>query len=92
MAEDTPAVLSDNETATTTPQAEHSARFWGFFAALYILVFISALDVSIIATALPKITADIDGGSLFVWIANCFIICSTILQPLFSQIADIFGR
>uniref|UniRef100_A0A0B7KQL9 Major facilitator superfamily (MFS) profile domain-containing protein n=1 Tax=Bionectria ochroleuca TaxID=29856 RepID=A0A0B7KQL9_BIOOC len=28
----------------------------------------------------------------FVWIANCFVISSTVLQPLFGQIADIFGR
>ncbi|CAH0022309.1 unnamed protein product [Clonostachys rhizophaga] len=92
MPEDTPAVVPDNETATTTPQVQRGARFWGVFAALCVLAFISALDVSIIATALPKITADIGGGSQFVWIANCFVISSTVLQPLFGQIADIFGR
>jgi EmrB/QacA subfamily drug resistance transporter len=92
MAEITPAELPDNRTATTTPQVQRGVRFWGVFASLCVLAFISALDVSIIATSLPKITADIGGGSQFVWIANCFVISSTVLQPLFGQIADIFGR
>jgi len=71
----------------------HNIRFWGIFCALCLLAFISALDVMIIATALPKITADI--GSVeqeYVWIANSFVLASSVIQPLVGQFADIFGR
>lgn len=71
----------------------HSLRFWGIFSALCLLAFISALDVAIITTALPKITTDI--GSVeqeYVWIAGSFVLASCVIQPLVGQLADIFGR
>jgi MFS family permease len=94
MAEDTaaasPSALPEAEDAAPKPQ--RGIKFWGIFVALCLLAFISALDVSIISTALPTITADIGGGSQYVWIANSFVIASSVLQPLFGQLADIFGR
>jgi EmrB/QacA subfamily drug resistance transporter len=96
MAEDTtpatPPPLPAGEGATPKPQPKHGVQFWGIFVALCILAFISALDVSIISTALPTITAEIGGGSHYIWIANSFIIASSVLQPLFGQLANIFGR
>ncbi|KAL2786710.1 MFS general substrate transporter [Aspergillus keveii] len=70
----------------------HSVRFWGIFAALCLLAFVSALDVSIIATALPTITDDIGGASQYIWIANSFVVASCVVQPLFGQLADLLGR
>ncbi|KAI2618908.1 MFS general substrate transporter [Hypoxylon sp. NC1633] len=72
--------------------AKRSPRFWGTFAALCILSFICALDVVIITTALPTITAAIGGATQYVWIANSFVVASSVLQPLVGQIADVFGR
>lgn len=72
--------------------AAHSLRFWGIFVALCILSFICALDVIIITTALPTITASIGGAKQYVWIANSFVIASSVLQLLFGQLADILGR
>ncbi|KAL3462036.1 MFS general substrate transporter [Aspergillus heterothallicus] len=70
----------------------HSPRFWTIFAALCLLAFVSALDVSIISTALPTITADIGGASQYIWIANSFVVASCVVQPLFGQLADLLGR
>ncbi len=70
----------------------HPPRFWGIFAALCILAFTCALDVTIITTALPTITADIGGATQYVWIANSFVVASSVLQPLFGQLADLYGR
>ncbi|OTA76495.1 hypothetical protein M434DRAFT_38839 [Hypoxylon sp. CO27-5] len=67
-------------------------RFWGIFVCLCMLAFISALDVAIITTALPSITASIGGARQYVWIANSFTVASSILQPLFGQLSDLFGR
>lgn len=67
-------------------------RFWGIFAALCLLSFISALDVAIITTSLPTITEDIGGATQYVWIANSFVVAASVLQPLFGQLADLLGR
>ncbi|CEL06474.1 Putative MFS general substrate transporter [Aspergillus calidoustus] len=71
-----------------------SARFWGIFAALCLLAFVSALDVSIIATALPTITADIGGASQYIWIANSFVVASRSLANWLTcwAIEDAGGR
>ncbi|KAL2263572.1 hypothetical protein VTK26DRAFT_6220 [Humicola hyalothermophila] len=83
---------SPPSTPPAPPKTKHGIRFWGIIAALCLLSFISALDVAIITTALPTITAQIGGESQYVWIANSFVLASSVLQPLFGQLADIIGR
>lgn len=73
-------------------QASRGVRFWGIFACLCILAFLSALDVAIITTALPTVIAEIGGATEYIWIANSFVVASCVLQPLFGQLADILGR
>jgi MFS family permease len=77
---------------TATAYNGHGYRFWGIFVALCLLAFISAFDVAIITTALPTITADIGGAEQYVWIANSFVVASSVFQPLVGQLANIFGR
>lgn len=77
---------------TNSPRMPHGLRFWGIFVALCLLSFISALDVAIITTALPTIVADIGGAKQYVWIANSFVVASCVPQPLFGQLANLFGR
>ncbi|OJD19089.1 hypothetical protein AJ78_00962 [Emergomyces pasteurianus Ep9510] len=70
----------------------HKIRFWGTFVALCILAFISALDVAIITTAFPKIISEVGGATHYVWIANSFVVASSVLQPMFGQLANVLGR
>jgi MFS family permease len=86
--ETSPSTQLDS-TPTTAPK---TFRFWGTFVALCLLAFISALDVAIITTALPTITADIGGSKQYIWIANSFVLASSVPQPLFGQLANLFGR
>ncbi|MCJ1367301.1 hypothetical protein MMC16_006433, partial [Acarospora aff. strigata] len=51
-----------------------------------------AIDVSIIFTALPTIANDLDSQELFIWVANAYLLASTGVQPIFGQMANIFGR
>ncbi|CAG8958653.1 hypothetical protein HYFRA_00011494 [Hymenoscyphus fraxineus] len=75
-----------------TPPTPRGVRFWGIFACLCVLSFISALDVAVITTALPSVVAEIGGATLYIWIANVFVVTSCVLQPLFGQLADVTGR
>ena len=74
------------------PSAEHSWRFWHIFAALCLISFISAIDATIVTTALSTITREIGGQDKYVWIANSFVLAATAPQPLFGQVSNIFGR
>ncbi|KAI0100866.1 major facilitator superfamily domain-containing protein [Nemania sp. FL0031] len=68
------------------------ARFWITILSLSLLGFISALDVTIIPPALPTIIAHIGGSTQYIWIANSFVLASSVLQPLVGQLANILGR
>lgn len=69
-----------------------SWRFWAVFPALCMTTFLSALDTSILSTALPTIALDIGAGESYMWITNSYILSSTVVLPLFGQTANIFGR
>ena len=86
----TAGALNTDSVSPATPR--HSPRFWMIIVALSLLSFISALDVTIIATALPPITEHIGGATQYVWIANSFVFASAVLQPLIGQLSNILGR
>ncbi|KAL4995182.1 major facilitator superfamily domain-containing protein [Aspergillus recurvatus] len=67
-------------------------RFWAVFPALCVTTFLAALDTSILSTAMPTIALDLRAGELYMWIANAYILSSTVVLPLFGQMANIFGR
>ncbi|KAK8001018.1 major facilitator superfamily domain-containing protein [Apiospora marii] len=89
---DAPGPKKPQEAASPRESMNRSIRFWGIFVALCMIAFICALDVAVITTALPTITEAVGGGTQYVWIANSFVVASAVVQPLFSQLADVFGR
>ena len=67
-------------------------RFWLVFLSLCLISFASALDSTIITTALPTINEAIGGQQNYVWVANSFVLASTTIQPLVGHLSNIFGR
>ena len=67
-------------------------RFWAVFPALCMTTFLSALDTSILSTALPTMALEINAGESYMWITNSYILSLTVVLPLFGQTANIFGR
>ena len=74
-----------------TPQA-HPLAFWVIISVLCLCTLVSSLDATIITTALPRISDAIGGQAQYVWIANSFVLASTVVQPLYAQLSNIFGR
>ncbi|KAJ3308529.1 hypothetical protein HDU76_003890, partial [Blyttiomyces sp. JEL0837] len=60
--------------------------------ALCLAVFISTLDVTIVATALPRIVAELGDIEKYSWIATAFLLTFTAVLPLSGKLSDIFGR
>lgn len=55
-------------------------------------MFLASLDQTIVATALPRIVADLGGFDRFTWITTAYIVASTSAVPLVGSIADVYGR
>ncbi|KAJ1913532.1 hypothetical protein H4219_005172 [Mycoemilia scoparia] len=67
-------------------------KFIAIIIGLSLAVLLSALDQTIVATALPKISNDFNSLSNASWIATSYLLTSTSLQPLYGKFSDIFGR
>ncbi|KAI3317861.1 major facilitator superfamily protein [Xylariaceae sp. AK1471] len=67
-------------------------RFWAIIVAISFAALLTALEATITSTALPSIIADLGGGDLYIWAVNGYFVSMTSLQPLFGQLANVFGR
>lgn len=53
---------------------------------------LAALDQTILATALPRIVADLDGFRSLAWVVTAYLLASTVTIPLYGKLGDIYGR
>lgn len=55
-------------------------------------LLLSALDSTIVGTAMKKIVNDLQGMEYYAWPFTIYMLCSTVITPVSGGIADIFGR
>jgi EmrB/QacA subfamily drug resistance transporter len=77
---------------TADPAAELRARFLRGFPAIALVIFLSAVDQTIVATALADIAADMGGIERVSWILIAYLVAATCAAPVFGQLGDFFGR
>jgi len=53
---------------------------------------LAALDQTIVATALPRIVADLHGFSHLSWVVTAYLLTSTVTVPLYGKLSDLYGR
>jgi len=80
------------ETLTPDEAAALRARFMRGFPAISLAIFLSAVDQTITATALPAIAADLGALERVSWIVVAYLVAATGAAPVFGQLGDVFGR
>lgn len=55
-------------------------------------LFLSALDQTIVATALPAIGADLGNFELIGWVVTAYLLTSTCATPILGKLSDLHGR
>jgi EmrB/QacA subfamily drug resistance transporter len=60
--------------------------------ALMMCLLLSALDQTIVSTALPTIVGELGGLEHLSWVVTAYLLSSTAAVPLFGKISDIYGR
>jgi EmrB/QacA subfamily drug resistance transporter len=55
-------------------------------------IFLSALEITIVATAAPIIVRDLGGFESYAWIFTIYLLTSTIGMPFWGRAADRWGR
>ncbi|RAH76708.1 MFS general substrate transporter [Aspergillus japonicus CBS 114.51] len=74
------------------PSFERGFRFWMIIATLCVIGILSALENTVVTTSLPHIVTELNMGGNYIWVTNVFFLTSAAVQPLFGQLANIFGR
>ena len=60
--------------------------------AVLIVLFLSALDQTIVATAMPRIIAELRGLDRIAWVSTAYLLASTVVVPIYGKLGDIYGR
>ncbi|MFN8981483.1 MAG: MFS transporter, partial [Alphaproteobacteria bacterium] len=74
------------------PAGELRARFLRGFPAIALVIFLSAVDQTIVATALADIATDMGGIERVSWILIAYLVAATCAAPVFGRLGDFFGR
>ncbi|RDL35875.1 uncharacterized protein BP5553_06487 [Venustampulla echinocandica] len=74
------------------PKSQRGIRFWCIILALCVSGILSALEGTVVSTALPTIVHELGGSGLYIWTVNGYFLTSMVFQPLYGQTANIFGR
>lgn len=54
-------------------------------------MLLSALDQTVVGTAMPRVIADL-GGQNISWVYTAYLLASTVGVPIYGKLSDIYGR
>ena len=60
--------------------------------ALFTATFMSAIEGTIVTTAMPTIIASLDGLSIMNWVFSIYLLMSAIMTPIYGKLADLKSR
>lgn len=61
-------------------------------AGMMVAIFLVAIDVTVVGTAMPKIVSELHGINLISWVFAIYTLTTAITTPIYGKLADLFGR
>lgn len=61
-------------------------------AGLLLAMFFSALNQTVVGTAMPRIIGELGGLSIMTWVTTAYMLTSTTVVPIAGKFADLYGR
>lgn len=81
---------------TETPQGSgrtlRGPALVAVLVALMLTLLLEALDQTVVGVALPKIIGELNGFSLYTWVATAYLMASATVIPIVGKLSDQFGR
>jgi EmrB/QacA subfamily drug resistance transporter len=87
----TEGVMPRREAAAVPLHIDPRARF-EILGAILLAIFLSALDQTIVGTALPRIVSELHGNDLYTWVVTVYLLTATVSGPIYGKLSDLFGR
>ncbi|MCA1685189.1 MAG: MFS transporter, partial [Planctomycetia bacterium] len=60
--------------------------------ALLLAMTVTALEQTVVSTAMTSIIASLHGLDIFPWVFSAYLLASTVSTPLYGKLADLLGR
>lgn len=77
--------------AGSQPALSH-AQIRSVITGLMLAIFLGALEQTIIAVALPKLSADLKGFELLAWVVSGYLVAMAVATPIYGKLGDLYGR
>src|SRR5207249_9597782 len=77
--------------ASGVPQLTR-AQMIATLAGVLSAMLLSALDQTIVGTAMPRVIADLHGFEQYAWVATAYLVASTAAAPILGKLTDLHGR
>jgi EmrB/QacA subfamily drug resistance transporter len=78
--------------SSVTPTPIDHAAVRAIVAGIMLAMFLSALEQTIVAPALPAIGRSLGGVDELSWVVTAYLLAVTATTPLFGKLSDIYGR
>ena len=60
--------------------------------AIFIATFMTAIEGTIVSTAMPTIVSDLHGLNIMNWVVSIFLLMTAVSTPVYGKLADSLGR
>ena len=74
------------------PSKQKQTSIRAIFGALFLALWLAALDQTVVSTALPTMVGDLGGLSYLSWVVTAYLLTSTVAGPLYGKFGDLYGR
>lgn len=61
-------------------------------AAIMIAMFMSAIEATIVSTAMPNIVSELGGFSMYSWVFSAYLLMTMATTLIYGKLADLYGR
>lgn len=80
--------VNHSEVQTSAVKSSHRPLI---LIACMLSMFMAAVEVTIVATAMPTIIGDLGGFSLLGWVFAVYLLTQAITVPIYGRLADLYG-
>ena len=60
--------------------------------AIFLTTFMTAIEGTIVSTAMPTIVSDLNGLEIMNWVVSIFLLMTAVSTPIYGKLADSIGR
>jgi EmrB/QacA subfamily drug resistance transporter len=80
------------EVAVSDAQSVPKSALYATVAGLLLTLLLSALDQTIVGTAMPRVVSELHGFEHYAWVTTAYLLTSTTVVPIVGKLSDLYGR